>query len=242
MHRLVPAGLDQRIHDHPCGLTDTAGDLYPEFLDDLARCEADVAPLDVACRAVAPGDVWACAWPVPWRAVVRDLPDVRWPILRTQAWQRTLFGFHRLTGPPHVSHMSHAGGGAARGLRDLTGTPRIGMVTPHPAVAGIVRAPPGVVPLPRRWSGHSCGHGRCGGGASLPAVGGSRISPGGTGPGEDCAVDPVCGHLRYSLPELMSGMVAGSGAGRAHVVPAGAARRARFGYLRPGSSARTRRS
>ena len=79
MHRLVPAGLDPLIHDHPSRLTDTAGDLYPEFLDDLAGCEADLAPLDVAFRAVAPGDVWACAWPVPWCAVIRDLPDVRWP-------------------------------------------------------------------------------------------------------------------------------------------------------------------
>ena len=79
VHRLVPAGLDPLILDHPCGLTDTAGDLYPQFLDDLARWEADFAPLDVACRAVALGDVWACAWPVPWCAVVRDFPDVRWP-------------------------------------------------------------------------------------------------------------------------------------------------------------------
>ena len=79
VHRLVPAGLDQLIHDHPCGLTDTAGDLYPEFLDDPARYEADLTPLDVAIRAVALGDVWACAWPVPWCAVIRDLSNVRWP-------------------------------------------------------------------------------------------------------------------------------------------------------------------
>jgi hypothetical protein len=79
VHRLVPAGLDPLIHDHPCGFTDTASDLYPEFLDDLAGCEADLAPIDVAFRAVAPGDVWACARPVPGCAVVRDLPDVRWP-------------------------------------------------------------------------------------------------------------------------------------------------------------------